>query len=249
MKNYKILVQYEGTRYHGWQRQGNAADTIQGKLEAVLSRLDGAPVEVIGSGRTDAGTHAAGQVANFYLSTEPEPDAVMQYLNQYLPEDIGVIQIREVPLRFHSRLNSIRKTYQYRLKVGSVPMVFDRRYMASYPDSLDVAAMRKAAKLLLGRHDFYSFCANKRMKKSTVRTLYRLDIEEHENELRFVVCGSGFLHHMVRILVGTLCEVGAGKRRPESMTALLRCRNRAMAGETMPAEGLMLMQVEYEREQ
>ena len=160
-----------------------------------------------------------------------------------------MIQIREVPLRFHSRLNSIRKTYQYRLKVGSVPMVFDRRYMASYPDSLDVAAMRKAAKLLLGRHDFYSFCANKRMKKSTVRTLYRLDIEEHENELRFVVCGSGFLHHMVRILVGTLCEVGAGKRRPESMPALLRCRNRAMAGETMPAEGLMLMQVEYEKEQ
>lgn len=245
MRNYKMIVQYEGTRYHGWQRQGNAANTIQEKLENVLSRLDGHPVEVIGSGRTDAGTHAAGQTANFYLATDPEPQEIMRYLNTYLPEDIGVISVTQAPLRFHSRLNVKRKTYQYRLKTGEIPKVFERRYMAEYPEPLDTDAMRKAAKLLLGRHDFRAFCANKRMKKSTVRTLYQLEIEEYEGEVRFIVCGSGFLHHMVRILVGTLCEVGSGKRSPESMRQLLESGDRSLAGETMPAQGLMLMKVEY----
>ncbi len=246
MKNYKMILQYEGTRYHGWQKQGNTKDTIQEKLEKVLSRLDGKPVEVHGAGRTDAGTHAAGQVANFYLNSEPEPHEVLQYLNTYLPEDIGVVSVTEVPMRFHSRLNAVRKTYQYRLKIGDIPKVLERRFMAEYPEALDVAAMRKAAKMLLGRHDFASFCANPRMKKSTIRSLHRLEIEEYPEELRFTVCGSGFLHHMVRILVGTLCEVGCKKRSPESMEQLLSARNRALAGETMPAKGLMLMEVEYE---
>ena len=246
MKNYKMILQYEGTRYHGWQKQGNTQDTVQAKLEGVLSRLDGKTVEVHGAGRTDAGTHAAGQVANFYLQTEPDAHEVLNYLNTYLPEDIGVTSVVEVPIRFHSRLNAVRKTYQYRLKTGNIPKVLERRFLAEYPEELDVELMRKAAKMLLGRHDFASFCANPRMKKSTVRTLHRLDIEEYPDELRFVVCGSGFLHHMVRILVGTLCEVGCGKRKPESMEHLLAARNRSMAGETMPAKGLMLMEVEYD---
>lgn len=246
MKNYKMILQYEGTRYHGWQKQGNTKETIQEKLESVLSRMDGGSVEVHGAGRTDSGTHALGQVANCYLRTEPEPDEVMDYLNTYLPEDIGVIEVTEVPLRFHSRLNATGKTYQYRLRIGRIPKVLERKFMAEYPEELSVEDMRKAAKLLLGRHDFASFCANPKMKKSTVRTLHRLDIEESPGELRFLVRGSGFLHHMVRILVGTLCEVGCGKRKPESMTGLLAARNRAMAGETMPAKGLMLMEVEYD---
>ncbi|MBO5364429.1 MAG: tRNA pseudouridine(38-40) synthase TruA [Clostridia bacterium] len=246
MKNYKMVLQYEGTRYHGWQKQGNTKDTIQAKLEGVLSRLDGKPVEVHGAGRTDAGTHAAGQVANFYLQSEPDAVEVLYYLNTYLPEDIGVISVAEVPIRFHSRLNAVRKTYQYRLKTGDTPMVLERRFLAEYPEKLDIDAMREAAKKLLGRHDFASFCANPRMKKSTVRTLLRLDIEEHPGELRFLVCGSGFLHHMVRILVGTLCEIGCGKRTPGSIEQLLQARNRSLAGETMPAKGLMLMEVEYE---
>ncbi len=246
MKNYKMILQYEGTRYHGWQKQGNTKETIQEKVEAVLSRLDGKPVEVHGAGRTDAGTHAYGQVANCYLNTDPEPEEVMEYLNTYLPEDIGVISVTEVPIRFHSRLNAKGKTYQYRLKTGTVPRVLERKFMAEYPEELDVDAMKKAAKYLMGRHDFASFCANPKMKKSTVRTLHRLDIEELPGELRFTVRGSGFLHHMVRILVGTLCEVGCGKRLPESMETLLAARNRSLAGETMPAKGLMLMEVEYD---
>ncbi len=245
MKNYKMLLQYEGSRYRGWQRQGNTGNTIQEKLEQVLSRMEGKLVEVYGAGRTDAGTHAAGQVANFYLESDPEPERIKDYLNTYLPEDIGVLLVEEVPMRFHSRLQVVKKTYQYRLKIGKTPMVFDRRYLAEYPAELDVEAMRKAVRYLLGRHDFRSFCANKNMKKSTVRTIYSLDIEEHPGELRFVVCGSGFLYHMVRILVGTLCEVGAGKRKPESMQRLLEVRNRAEAGETMPAQGLMLMEITY----
>ncbi len=246
MKNYKMILQYEGTRYHGWQKQGNTKDTIQEKLESVLSRMDGKPVEVHGAGRTDAGTHAWGQVANCYLNSEPDAQEVLSYLNTYLPEDIGVISVVEVPIRFHSRLNATGKTYQYRLKTDTIPRVLERKFMAEYPEKLQVDAMKKASKILLGRHDFASFCANPRMKKSTVRTLHQLEIQELPGELRFTVRGSGFLHHMVRILVGTLCEVGCGKRTPESMETLLAARNRAMAGETMPAKGLMLMEVEYE---
>lgn len=247
MKNYKMILQYEGTRYHGWQKQGNTKETIQEKLESVLSRMDGGKVEVHGAGRTDGGTHAKGQVANCYLRTEPNPDEVMDYLNTYLPEDIGVISVTEVPVRFHSRLNATGKTYQYRLKTGKAPQVLERKFMAEYPEKLSVVDMREATKFLLGRHDFASFCANPKMKKSTVRTLHQLEIDVFPNELRFTVRGSGFLHHMVRILVGTLCEVGCGKRTPESMTELLMAKNRSMAGETMPAKGLMLMEVEYER--
>ena len=245
MRNFKVTLQYEGTRYNGWQRQGNTPDTIQERLERVLSKLAGRPVEVYGSGRTDAGTHAAGQTANFHLDTALPPEEIMAYLNAYLPQDIGVVELEEVPLRFHSRLNAKRKTYQYRIHRGNIPMVFERRYMAEYPGPLDVEAMRQAAEHLLGRHDFMAFCANRHMKKSTVRTLYDIEITELPGELRFVVCGSGFLHHMVRILVGTLCEVGAGKRSPDSMPALLADRDRSAAGETMPAQGLMLMRVEY----
>ncbi len=247
MKNYKIILQYEGTKYHGWQRQGNVSGTIQEKLENILSRLDGRKVEIYGAGRTDAGTHAAGQTANFYLSSEPakSPEDILEYLNTYLPEDIGVISIEEVPLRFHSRLNAVRKTYQYRLRVGNIPKVLERKYMAEYSGDLDVNAMRRAAGYLIGRYDFYSFCANRRMKKSTIRTIYKLDIEEYPGEIRFTVCGSGFLHHMVRIIVGTLCEVGSGKRSADSMPKLLASRNRELAGETMPAKGLMLINVEY----
>ncbi len=241
-----MILQYEGTKYHGWQKQGNTKETIQEKLESVLSRLDGGKVEVHGAGRTDGGTHAKGQVANCYLRTEPTPDEVMDYLNTYLPEDIGVVSVTEVPIRFHSRLNATGKTYQYRLKTGKIPQVLERKFMAKYPEELSVEDMRKGAKFLLGRHDFASFCANPKMKKSTVRTVHQLDIEELPGELRFTVRGSGFLHHMVRILVGTLCEVGCGKRTPESMIELLAARNRSLAGETMPAKGLMLMEVEYE---
>lgn len=245
MKNYKIVLQYEGTKYHGWQKQGNTQNTIQEKLENVLSRLDNRKVEVNGAGRTDAGTHAKGQVANFFLETEPKPERVMEYLNTYLPDDIGVTQIEEADLRFHSRLNAKKKTYMYRLRTSGIPNVLERKFYAEYNKELDTKLMKEAAELFIGRHNFKAFCANKNIKKSTERTLYSFEIEEACGELRFIVCGSGFLHHMVRIMVGTLCEVGSGERKIDSINELLEGGERSLAGETMPSKGLMLMNIEY----
>lgn len=245
--NYKIILQYEGTRYHGWQKQGNTEDTIQGKLEKVLERLNGSPVEVHGSGRTDAGVHAAGQVANFHLSMERDPEVVKRYLNQYLPEDIAVLQAGRVSERFHSRLNAIEKTYQYQIETGDRRDVFVRRMQYALGESLDIDAMRVAAELLCGTHDYKSFCGNPRMKKSTVRTVRQITIrqarESHLVTLEFV--GDGFLQQMVRILTGTLIEVGQGKRQPQEMMWILKAGDRQRAGYTAPAEGLCLMKVRY----
>lgn len=245
--NYKIILQYEGTRYHGWQKQGNTEDTIQGKLEKVLERLNGSPVEVHGSGRTDAGVHAAGQVANFHLVMERDPEAVKRYLNQYLPEDIAVLQAGRVSERFHSRLNAVEKTYRYQIETGDRRDVFGRRLQYALGESLDIDAMRTAAELMCGTHDYKSFCGNPRMKKSTVRTVRQITIRQARESslvtLEFV--GDGFLQQMVRILTGTLIEVGQGKRLPQEMMRILKAGDRQLAGYTAPAEGLCLMKVRY----
>ncbi len=237
-QNYKMILQYEGTRYNGWQRQGNTADTIQGKIEAVLGRMAGESVEIHGSGRTDAGVHASGQVANFYLPAELEipsllesgkisgmagkgmvgkrsvrmkkTDQIRDYLNAYLPEDIAVLSVEEAPERFHSRLNAVKKVYAYRIETGARRNVFLRRTIYGLGQPLDLEAMEQASLLLIGTHDFKSFCGNKKMKKSTVRTIYSIDIRQDFGAggvtLRFT--GNGFLQNMVRILTGTLIEVG-----------------------------------------
>ena len=230
MANYRMTIQYDGTRYSGWQSQHATDATIQGKLETVLTRMTGQQVDVIGSGRTDAGVHAIGQVG----------------LNRYLPEDIAVSSLTEVDGRFHSRYQAVCKTYRYRIHTGAVPDVFARRYVYDYRIPLDVERMREAAGLLLGEHDFKSFCGNTRMKKSTVRTLYEIRVEEHESEIDLFFTGNGFLQNMVRILTGTLIEVGDGRREPGSMTDVLARRDRQAAGYTAPALGLALLSVEYE---
>ncbi len=245
MKNFKIILQYDGSRYNGWQKQGNTQNTIQEKLENILSRLVGYPVEVYGSGRTDAGTHAIAQTANFHIETKLTPYEVMNYINTYLPQDIAVVEISQENERFHSRLNARRKTYIYRLQKGNIPNVFERKYIAEYPFPLDVEKMKAAAEFMVGKHDFMGFCANKKTKKSTERTIYDIQINEYEKEIQFLVCGSGFLHHMVRIMVGTLCEIGAGKRDLKSIEEIFETKNRAIAGETLPAHGLSLLKVEY----
>ena len=243
MRNIRILIQYEGTRYQGWQRQSSTDNTIQGKLETLLARMCGETIELQGSGRTDAGVHALGQVANFHTDCAMSPEEMRIYINRYLPEDIAVVEVAEVPPRFHSRLNARGKHYVYRVINSDVPDVFRRRYALEVPEPLDVAAMKRAAALLLGEHDFKSFTSAKKGKKSTVRCIDEIAITAKGALLCFSFRGNGFLHHMIRILMGTLLEVGMGKREPESMTDILEACDREQAGPLVPAKGLTLTEV------
>lgn len=245
MYNYKLIIQYDGTRYRGWQVQGNTDQTIQGKLEGVLSRLTGQLVEVHGSGRTDAGVHALGQVANVKLPHPVEPSELLGELNRYLPADIGVIAAEPAPERFHARLNARSKTYRYRIWNSAIPNVLERSYLYVLPEPLDVAAMERAAADLVGTHDFRSFCGLKRFKKSTVRTITDIAITQDGAEVRLEFTGNGFLMRMVRILAGTLMEVGLGQREADSMPTVLAAQDRAAAGPALPAQGLALVRVEY----
>lgn len=243
--NFKLLLTYDGSRYRGWQRLGNTDMTIQGKLEQVLSRMVGAPVELIGSGRTDAGAHALGQVANFHCETDMSCSSILQYLRKYLPEDIGVVSVSQEDERFHSRYQAKRKTYRYRVWNADSPCVFERKYVWQSGLALDIGIMREAAQLFLGEHDFLAFCSNKHFKKSSVRTIYSFEVEQQGPEIVFTVCGDGFLYNMVRIMVGTLVSIGAGERKMEEIPSILQSRIRENAGITAPPHGLCLMEVLY----
>ncbi len=244
MRNLRLDICYDGTRYRGWQRLKGVDNTIQGKIEQTLSRILGEEVEIHGSGRTDAGAHAEGQVANFHCESDMSCEEILQQLRRYLPEDIGIYSCREVSDRFHARLNAKSKTYRYRIWNSSDPCVFDRRFVWVEQGSVDVEKMRQAAAYFLGEHDFSAFCANKKMKKSTVRRVDHVEIRQVGPELRFLFSGNGFLYNMVRIMVGTLMEVGCGQREPESVAALFG-KKREDAGFLVPASGLCLMEVEY----
>ena len=244
MRNIRLDVCYDGTRYNGWQRQTSHDNTIQGKLETALSWILGEPIEISASGRTDTGVHARGQVVNFHCESTMDCAELLGQLRKYLPEDIGIYSCREVSPRFHARLNALEKTYQYRLWNSDAPCVFERRFVAEFPETLDLQAMQRAAALFLGTHDFSAFCANKKMKKSTVRTIKSFTVERVGEELRFTVTGNGFLHNMVRILVGTLIEVGRGARREDSIPELFGAK-REQAGFLAPGKGLCLMEVRY----
>lgn len=273
--NYKVVMAYDGSRYNGWQKQGNTDKTIQGKLEQILFKMTGEEIEVHGSGRTDAGVHARGQVANFHIDWKKlevqekreleknagnqagqgckrekcggkkTPDQIMEYINEYLPEDIAVLSCEVAPERFHSRLSAVRKTYCYQLEMGPKKDVFQRNYYYGLGERLDVSAMKAAAGLLTGTHDFKSFCGNKKMKKSTIRTIESICFYRMGSRIHISFTGNGFLQQMVRILSGTLIEVGTDKRKPEEMAAILEAGDRSMAGFTAPPEGLFLEKVEY----
>ena len=243
--NVKLTIQYDGTRYDGWQRQGNTDNTLQGRLEGVLSRMVGKPVEIQGAGRTDAGVHARGQVASVHLPEWYTPQEVQNYLNRYLPEDVAVVDVVEVGERFHARLSATGKEYRYHIRMGNVPDVFARKYQYRVEEPLDLAAMERAAGYLTGKHDFRSFCGNRRFKKSTVREVFHIGVEVCGSDLTLVYRGDGFLYNMVRILTGTLLEVGLGQRTPESMVDILEARERTAAGKTAPAQGLVLQEVYY----
>lgn len=245
MQNYKLTLCYDGTKYKGWQRQGNTDNTIQAKLETLLSRLLGSPVEVSGSGRTDAGVHAYCQVCSFRADTEMSAEDILSALRRYLPEDIGAVSLTKAAPDFHARLSCREKSYLYRIWNSDLPNVFSRRYTYTFPDALNISEMRRAAALMLGRHDFTSFCSNKHMKKSAVRELRSIEIYRHEEELRILLTGDGFLYNMVRIIVGTLIEVGIGARSADSIPDILQSKDRTQAGFTAPAQGLALYEVKY----
>ena len=244
-KNYKMVIAYDGTRYKGWQSQKNTDITSQGKLNSVFSKLEGENVEVQGSGRTDAGVHALGQVANVHLAVDKSPKEIQDYVNQYLPEDIGVMELKEASERFHARLSAVRKTYCYRIFNSSIPNVFERKWMHTIPEPLDVEAMQIGAKYLEGTHDFAAFCRNPAKKKSTVRYISRLEVVCRAEEVDIIITGNGFLHNMVRIIAGTLAEVGMGKRESAEVLRILEEGRREAAGIMLPAKGLILQSVEY----
>ena len=244
MRNIRLDICYDGTRYRGWQRLPGKDDTIQGKLENTLSRLLGEEIEISGSGRTDAGVHARGQVANFHTDSTMTASEILAGLRRYLPEDIGIYSCKDVSPRFHARLNAKEKTYRYRIWNSHMPCVFDRRFVTVLPEELNVDAMRSAAQHLLGEHDFSAFCGNPKFKKSTVRFIRSLEITRQGEELVIEVTGNGFLHNMVRIIVGTLIEVGRGERSADSIPALFGGK-RADAGFLVPPQGLCLQEVYY----
>ena len=244
MRNLRLDICYDGTRYRGWQRLPGKDDTIQGKLETTLSRILGEPIEISGSGRTDAGVHAKGQVANFHCESTMPAGEILENLRRYLPEDIGIYSCRDVSPRFHARLNAKEKTYRYRIWNSGEPCVFERRFVTVMPENLDLNAMKEAAQLLCGEHDFSAFCGNAKMKKSTVRFIRSIEIKRCGQEVRLEFTGNGFLHNMVRILVGTLVEIGRGTRSVESIPALFGGK-RAEAGFLAPAQGLCLEEVMY----
>ena len=244
MRNIRLDICYDGTRYRGWQRLANQENTIQEKLERALSRILGETIEISGSGRTDAGTHAMGQVANFHCNSTMPSEEILAELRKYLPEDIGIYSCKNVSPRFHARLNAKTKTYRYRVWFSKNPCIFDRKYVYICRGEFDLDAMRQGAAHYIGEHDFSAFCANKNMKKSTVRYIERFTIDQTENELIFTVTGNGFLHHMVRIMVGTLLEIGRGVRNHDSIPLLFGAP-RCESGELIPACGLCLMEVTY----
>lgn len=244
MQNFKLTLSYDGSRYSGWQRQGNTVNTIQEKLETTLSRILDQPIEAAGSGRTDAGVHARMQTVSFRAETGLATEAILELLRRYLPEDIGAEALEPAPPRFHARLSCTGKSYLYRVWNSGAPCVFQRKYVSRVPESLDIEAMRAAAGHLLGEHDFAAF-ATVRGKKSTVRRLDGIDISRDGHELRILLSGNGFLYNMARIIAGTLLEVGAGRMEADEISGILASRDRRLAGPTAEAKGLCLLETRY----
>ena len=242
--NYKLTIRYDGTRYSGWEHK-TGRDTVQGRLMQVFEKMTGEPVTVIGAGRTDAGVHALSMVANVHLNCSMGAKEVKSYANRYLPEDIALTGIKEVSQRFHARYNAVGKTYCYTLWDGNEKPVFNRKYVWVLESRLDVSAMQAAAEYMKGTHDFGGFCKNPQKKKSTVRTIDQISVQREKDTVKIVVHGDGFLHHMVRIITGTLVEIGMGRMEPEKIRDVLDTGDRSLAGPTAPALGLCLMEIDY----
>lgn len=245
MANIKLVVAYDGTDFHGFARQ-NGLRTVQGTLEAVVQRLVGHPIEIYGSGRTDAGVHARAQVVNWEQDVGPPAERFTYVLRRCLPGDIIALDATVVDDAFHAQYSALGKTYRYRVDTRRVPDIFGYRFAEHTPYALDVSRMEEAARALLGRHDFTSFCATSSQSQTKERTVYEIDIAPSGGYLDFFITGSGFLQHMVRIMVGTLLEVGRGRIAPGAVEHILYERDRKLAGPTAAARGLSLWNVYYD---
>ncbi|MHC5216452.1 tRNA pseudouridine(38-40) synthase TruA [Enterococcus sp. LJL128] len=245
MKNIKLTIEYDGGRYLGWQRLGDSDKTIQGKIEHILSQIIGTKIEIIGSGRTDAGAHAKGQVANFKTDATVDLAEMLTTLNNQLPRDIVVKKLEEVPERFHARYNAAGKKYSYYVWNEVIPSAFERNYSFHYAEPLDLELMNEACRKLIGTHDFIGFSSLKKTKKSTVRTINELSIQQEAGLLHFTFVGDGFLYKMVRIIMGTLLEIGTGTMKLETIDEVFERKIRSDAGMTVPSQGLFLDEVYY----
>ena len=245
MRNIKMIVQYDGSNFKGFQRLKDNDNTIQGKIEDVLSKLTEEEIEIIGSGRTDMGVHAMVQVVNFKTNCTESVEKIQKYLYKYLPESIVIKNIEEVEDRFHSRYNAKSKVYLYKIDNNKFHNPFTRKYSAHISKKLNLDLMKEASRYLIGEHDFSSFASSKSKKKSHVRTIESIDIVEKNNMIEIYVKGDGFLYNMVRIIVGTLIDAGLRKINPTDVERILEAKNRNEASETAPAKGLYLFKVQY----
>lgn len=246
MKNYKLIIAYDGSRYQGWQRLGHTQDTIQGKIETVLSKYYQKSIQIDGSGRTDAGVHAKGQVASAFLPTEKIELEDLEAINHYLPADIQILRIEPADDRFHARYQAKRKCYRYRIALPPVGNVFERKYMTTIDEPLTLGKMRKAAEALVGTHDFRSFTTMKSKKKSTVRTLESITVTQPTSgEVQIDFVGNGFLRQQVRIMAGILIQVGTGVIPASRVKEILQEKSRANTRMIAPAKGLCLEEVNY----
>lgn len=248
MRNIKIILDYDGSKYKGWQKQnqkGNKVSTIQDKIEKILSKMTGEEVQLIGCGRTDSGVHAKNYVANFKTNSTMLLEEIIKYINEYLPEDITIKDVREASERFHSRFNVKAKTYEYTIDNNEFKNVFLRKYAWHIEDQLNLEEMRKASKYLLGTHDFKSFTSLKSKNKSTIRTINNIEILENKNIIKIKINGNGFLLNMVRIIVGTLVQVGIGNVKSEDIEKILKLKERSKDSEKAPAHGLCLLELSY----
>jgi tRNA pseudouridine38-40 synthase len=249
-RNVRLVIAYHGGAYHGWQRQAQGIDTVQQRIEEAASRVLNHPVTVFGAGRTDAGVHAAGQVANFYTSRLSVPlVGLRRAMNSRLPGDIAIRSAAEAPEGFHAARSAVGKTYRYRLYVAPAPPALRRQQVWHYWRALDRRAMRAAGRRLIGTHDFRGLATAAEQREDTVRTIFRCDVIDAGPELHITVQGDGFLYNMVRNVVGTLVEIGRGRWGPERIDRILAGRNRREAGPTAPPCGLTLLCVHYDKRQ
>ncbi|HXV62123.1 MAG TPA: tRNA pseudouridine(38-40) synthase TruA [Vicinamibacteria bacterium] len=244
MPNYRLSLAYDGTAYSGWQVQPGT-DTIQGRLESALARLAKTPVRIVAAGRTDAGVHALGQVAHFRLDRPIPCEGIVKGLNSQLPPDIRALEVSVAEDGFHARFSARWKTYRYHLDRAAIPLPFRSRFTVHYPYPLDRAALEDAAPMFVGEHDFGGFRAASCSARTTVRHVTASSFSHREGELVYEVTGNGFLRHMVRNMVGTLLEIGRGRRPHSSIEELLVSHDRTAAGPTAPAKGLHLVRVDY----
>ncbi len=244
MRNIKLTIEYDGREFNGWQKQPNKLN-IQGNIEKVISDITKEEIEIIGSGRTDAGVHALGQVANFKTNSTIPIEKFAIAINSRLKKSIVIKKAEEVDERFHSRYNCKQKTYRYIINNSETGSAIYRNLEYNIKNHLDVEKMQEASKYFVGEHDFSAFKASGTSSKSSVRTIYSAKVEKEEERIIIELTGNGFLYNMVRIISGTLVEVGLGKIKPEQIPEIIQSKNRQNAGKTLPPYGLYLVEVNY----